>query len=96
MREHIYEIEYKDIKRCVESFELTDDTLAVIRLIDFEVTECIMSAETVYLRLQQVTFVEVLALLGILIHPHVRIHLLYLQRHEAGKDSVAGILGSSR
>ena len=55
-----------------------------------------MAAETLYLCADKWSFVQVLALFLVLIHPQIGEHPGYLQRHQSAEDGVAGILRGGR
>ena len=69
-----------------------DKLIGRSRIIDFMVTECILTAVTVQLGLDERPFVQVLALFFVFVHPKIRVHLGDFVRHQTGKDGVARIL----
>ena len=96
VRQHVDEIQHHDVQRGLHAFQLRNDALAEITLVDLPVIETLASAIAVQQRLNQLFLVLVLALFVAFFYPVLREHLLNLQRHQAGENSIPGILGSRR
>ena len=93
MGKHVDKVEHNDVQVIFfQLFELADKFIGRSRIIDFMITECILTAVTVQLGLDERTFVQVLALFFVFVHPEIRVHLGDFVRHQTGKDGVARIL----
>ena len=93
MAEHVYEVEHHDVEVVMEERgQLLHELLGTGRVVYLVVGECVASAEAFQLRPHHGGFVEVFALLGVLVDPEVGEHGLYLYGHEPGEDGVSGIL----
>ena len=84
MREHIDEIEHHHIEVvALQLVELADEAVGILRGIDLMVGEGVATTIALQLCLDEGLFVEVLALLFVLVDPEVWEHLLYLLGHQA-------------
>ena len=80
VRQHVNEIKHHDIQRRLYPFQLPDNTLAEITLVDFPIIECFPPAIAVKQRLYQFFLILVFTLFVPFFHPILRVHLLDLQR----------------
>ena len=94
--EDVDEVDDQDVQRmCRHGREASEDFVHGTRVVHFVVGEGLAAAIARQLLTNQFLFVEVFALVFLLIDPEVWIHLLDLERHQSGEDGIAGILRGS-
>ena len=97
MGKHIDKVQYHHIQLVLrECRNVSQQFLAILRIVHFRIAETVFLPETVDLCLDEGGLVQVLALFALLIHPQVGKHLLDLGGHQAGEDGIACILGGCR
>ena len=97
MTEHVDEVHNKYVQVVdMQVIELLQETVASNGIIDLVVRERVFPTVTVELCLNERTFIEVLPLFFILIHPQVGKEFCNLVGHQSAEDGVTGILRSSR
>ena len=93
VRQHVDEVEHHDVQVVApELVEVGYQLVGCGGIVNLIIGEGVAAAIAVELRLDERLFVEVFALLLVLVHPQVGEHLGNLVGHEAGEDGVAGIL----
>ncbi|OAV63451.1 hypothetical protein Barb6_03738 [Bacteroidales bacterium Barb6] len=97
MRQHIDKIKHYHIQLIArQRCHLSQQLLPVLRLVHLMIRKTVILTETVYLRLNQRSLIQILPLFALLVHPKVGKHRLNLHRHQSRKDSVTRILRSRR
>ena len=97
MAEHVDEVDYDNVQVVrLQRIELLQELVGAGRVVYLMVREGFTAPVTLELRLDQRSFVKVLAFLFVLVDPQVGKHLGYLDRHEAAEYGVTGVLRSRR
>ena len=97
VREHVDEVENHDVQVVLlELRQLGEQFLGLLRIVDFVVRKTVVTAESLDLRADEWTFVEVLAFFLVLIDPEFREHFGDLVRHQTRENRVSGVLRRRR